>query len=1127
MRIVVMLLVLCCSAVASAQQYDEPTRSPTPTGAPTPPPVPPPGAPEFPPRQPGIPAAEERPEDPAPGPLAPDPGVPGDPGTPEAKTPPKPPATNRPSTPPPGSRRPVGPRTDGPNVVKVHKDDNGYVLMVDDVPTMVFGMNWGYMPIGENYTYSLWNKPDDVIMEALDGEMQLMKEMGVNVVRQYVGVPARWITYIYEKYGIYTALNHSVGRYGMNIDGVWVSPVDYSEPRFREVVKEELRELVAEYKDTPGLLMWLLGNENNYGLYWKSSEIEDLPEEQQGDARAVFLYSLFGEITDEIHAADDNHPVAIINGDVGFIDVIKEECPNIDIFGTNVYRGPSSRDLFEVVEVKLGRPVMYGEFGSDAFDAKRGIEDPIAQAVILQALWQEIYEQSYGKGRVQNAIGGMTFQWSDGWWKYNQEVNLDVHDTTASWANDAYQFDYVEGQNNMNEEWFGIAAKGRSNARGIYEVYPRAAYYVLQDAYKLDPYGPGTNLETIRQHFSRSGPRSTANEQSKLARLEKFTPIVRVDFNTYTTGGRQLDDPERDANRFGDTESIYLGMEVRPTNGIRGKVVINGLGNVALNPINEIFYEERGQPVGIEDVEGQVQVLSERFQIYEAEFDWDNKYFLLESFFRGEGHYHWGYEGDFFGLYPEVHQQFDIDTYNANAPTGVTFTGKNKIEGLTVAFGPELWWGANPTILGKYYRTFGDFKFGVIHQEDFAQRRPDTFASSVIPQPRSRKSTVYFGYTGKRITIEAGAISGRSNFIGQSYEFARRVDDGGYLDSGYEIFDSNIRFADTMGGKLKFTYNRSPFYWYVQGGMRGLVSDGGVDNTMTITGWSLKESGQGNHWAVSSGIAYYAGKVMLAPNFLAQRPLEGPLPFIPDFFDPETGVFFPGVQARNQLVDPFWVRSNRETYGFEFLLGWDPTPETPMYAWDNAKREDAKISIALDFVYKILPTSQDGAVAIGVPDDVVGPNFVFGFASAAPARNLWDVSVRTITNFTYNMRLVNWLYAGQGQANGDDSRTVSRFGTYGWYTLGSFNVNYFLKFNDWGPYDYHKDFNLTFPLQVLLDLSYAYEPPALYAPASTRFGVAGQFRNLNRFSNRYAFDPDAPNRKGREWEIKTYVQFVY
>ncbi|HSN85074.1 MAG TPA: glycoside hydrolase family 2 TIM barrel-domain containing protein, partial [Polyangiales bacterium] len=1043
------------------------------------------------------------------------------PATPPSEAPPPQPAVA-----PPGARAPPTQTTVGPNDVEVYKDENGYVLMIDGKPTMVFGMNWGYMPIGENYTYDFWGKPDDVIIEALDREMRLLKEMGVNVIRQYLGIPPRWVEYIYEKYGIYTVLNHTVGRYGMTIDGVWVNPIDYSDPRFRSLVKEQIAELVAQYKDTPGFLMWLLGNENNYGLYWKSNEIEDLPEAKQGDARATYLYSLFGELTDLIHSQDPNHPVAIANGDLGFLEVIKEECPNIDVFGSNVYRGPSSGDIFERVHEELGLPFMYTEFGADAFDAKRGMEDQIAQAVYLQAQWQEIYEQSYGKGRVQNAIGGMIFQWSDGWWKYQQEINLDEHDTTASWANAAYPHDYVEGENNMNEEWFGITSKGRSNARGIYDVYPRAAYYVLEDAFELDPYAPGTDLQKIRLHFGRLGPRMSADTQTKLSQLEKFRPILRFDFNTYTTGGRQLTDPERERTRFDHTESFFFGFETKPVKGVRADIVVNGLGNVARNPINEIFYENRGLPIAIRDPDGEVFALTgaNRFQVYQASFDWDSKYFLLESFFRGEGHYHWGYEGDFFGLYPEVHQQFDIDTYNANAPVGLVFAGKNKIEGLKIAFGPQLWWGANPSILGKYYRTFGDFKFAVIHQEDIAQQQAE-LASSAIPQPKSRKSTLYFGYAARRLTFEVGGMTSRSNFIGDNYEVARQVDEttgsNSYLESGYYIADGKVNFADTLGGRAKLTLNAAPVFWYIQGGYQGLVADGGADQTMTITGWSLKESGQGNHWAVSTGLAYYINKVMLGPNFLVQRPIEGPLPFIEDFFDAETGIYYPGVQGRNQLDDPFWVRSNRETYGFELLLGWDPTPATPMYAWDNAQREDALMTVALDFVYKILPTSQDAAVAIN--QDLI----LFAFPTGAPARNLWETSIRTITNFRYNMRLVNWIYTGQGQANGDDPRTVTRYGFYGWFTYSSFNINYHLKIDDWGPYDYHKDFNLTFPLQVMLDLSYAYEPPKLYAPAATRFGVRGEFRNLDRFSNRYRFDPLDPDRTGREWEIKTYVQFNY
>jgi hypothetical protein len=45
---------------------------------------------------------------------------------------------------------------------------------------------------------------DDFIKKALDDEMGLLKNMGVNTVRIYTGIPAKWITYIYENYGIYT-----------------------------------------------------------------------------------------------------------------------------------------------------------------------------------------------------------------------------------------------------------------------------------------------------------------------------------------------------------------------------------------------------------------------------------------------------------------------------------------------------------------------------------------------------------------------------------------------------------------------------------------------------------------------------------------------------------------------------------------------------------------------------------------------------------------------------------------------------------------------------------------------------------------------------------------------------------
>ena len=80
--------------------------------------------------------------------------------------------------------------------VSLHTSEDGMKLIVNGQDFMVNGMNWDYYPIGTNYSYSLWNQPDDIIQEALDTEMTLLKDMGVNCLRQYTGIQPRWIQYI-------------------------------------------------------------------------------------------------------------------------------------------------------------------------------------------------------------------------------------------------------------------------------------------------------------------------------------------------------------------------------------------------------------------------------------------------------------------------------------------------------------------------------------------------------------------------------------------------------------------------------------------------------------------------------------------------------------------------------------------------------------------------------------------------------------------------------------------------------------------------------------------------------------------------------------------------------------------
>ncbi|MEL7223240.1 MAG: glycosidase, partial [Bacteroidota bacterium] len=239
--------------------------------------------------------------------------------------------------------------------VVVQTDNEGMRLEVNGEDFMINGMNWDYFPIGTNYSYSLWNQPDDLVQAALDSEMSLLRNMGVNTVRMYSGVPARWIKYIYQKYGIYTMLNHSFGRYGLTIDGNWVAVTDYRDPRTQALLLSEVTELAREYKDTPGLLMFLLGNENNYGLFWAGAETEDFPDEEDerafiGESRGRPMYKLMNDAALQMKAIDGSHPVAICNGDLLFMDIVVEECPDVDIYGTNMYRGVSFGDAFQRVK---------------------------------------------------------------------------------------------------------------------------------------------------------------------------------------------------------------------------------------------------------------------------------------------------------------------------------------------------------------------------------------------------------------------------------------------------------------------------------------------------------------------------------------------------------------------------------------------------------------------------------------------------------------------------------------------------------------------------------------------------------------------------------------------------------
>lgn len=1008
--------------------------------------------------------------------------------------------------------------------VAVKKTEGGFKLNVNGKDLFINGINWDYFPVGTNYSYSLWTQPDDVIMAALDYEMPLLKNMGVNTIRQYAGVPARWIKYIYDKYGIYTMLNHSFGRYGLTVKGKWEANTDYSNTAVRELLLKEVKEMVSQYKNTPGLLLFLLGNENNYGLFWRGAETENIPmADRKSTKDAYHLYKLFNDAVREMKAIDNNHPMAICNGDLLFLDIIAKECADVDILGINTYRGLTFTDLYDRVKKEFGKPVMLTEFGSDAYNTQANKEDQEYQAKVLVSNWKEIYANAADMGKNGNSLGGFTFQFSDGWWKTGQTLNLDEHDATASWSNGGYLNDYKEGENNMNEEWFGICAKGKTNERGTYELYPRAAYYALKEVHQFNPYSKGAGVAYFDGIQITDAALRARGDKAALQAEDKgklYLSDLQANFSTYNTGGSLISTPKEDDPAtsgyptrlgFDHMQSFNIGVTAKPAPNMTANVQFNVLGNVAENPIDEVFYENRGRKITVNTPNGPVQMNSNnRIQLYRASYNWDAKIFKLTGFYR-TGHYHWGYEGDFFGLYPEANYGPNIDIYNGEAPFGFEIEGKKAIKGLKLAFGPELWWGANPAILAKYSRKVAKFDVTAMFHEDLTQRS-GLQSSFAVPTPKTRKAALSVSRKFDKFGFDIGGLWGGQPLNGRTFQLIR---DG-------KVYQDVIKSEDNFGGKIKLTYSSGIINWYGLASYMGLVANGGVDQTRTFTGWRLKDIGSGNMYNVLSGFTVTLGKLQIAPNFLYQKPIEGPIP---------ADVLAPG-RPRNILDDPFSVRSNRETVGGELLLTYDPTPATWMYEWDNDRQEDAKFAISADFVYRHLPTIQDAAIGI-----LGNGRTTFVFPGSAPAEDLWEVNTRVVSKLNPHLGIIANLYAGNGQANGSDKRTINRYG----FDLRTIYKKTKLiaigKFNDWGPFDYHRDFNLTFPLQLIADISTEIGKPDWFMLPGTKIGIRGTYRTLDRYSPRYSpiktidaagnWVPD-PNAigfpDGNEWEIRTYIQ---
>jgi hypothetical protein len=361
----------------------------------------------------------------------------------------------------------------------------GYVFYLKGRPFLIKGVSYNPTPIGKSYDYEFFSDPNKPWL--VDGK--LMKEAGINCIRIYstgsdLEKVKEFIKDMYERFGIYTIVSDWLG--------LWDYPyANYSDAEFREKTKERVLKIVRALKDQEGVLMWILGNENNYTFsgrirFWTSPEIEKLEDHcAKQEKRAEIYYSFVNELAKEIKKIDSVHPVALGNGEASFLNIAAANSPDIDVLAIIAYRGKTFGNIFTAIKTLFDKPILLSEFGCDSYDAYKEREDQEIQAEFILAQWKEIYANTtISKNINGNSIGGCLFEWTDEWWKHNEGYSEDwtMHNKEAGWSHGAYYFDIRAKDNlNMNEEWFGIVSLDKEIENNINKRIPKKAYYVLKE----------------------------------------------------------------------------------------------------------------------------------------------------------------------------------------------------------------------------------------------------------------------------------------------------------------------------------------------------------------------------------------------------------------------------------------------------------------------------------------------------------------------------------------------------------------------------------------------------------------------------------------------------------------------
>lgn len=241
-------------------------------------------------------------------------------------------------------------------------------------------------------------------------DIPLMQEMHANTLRTWSSFPA-------------------------NSDGIAILDKCYDNGVMviMTVDEQNYTTTVNYFKDHPAILMWLLGNEWNYNLFYgRYSNIDQ-------------CITAINNASAGIHSIDPTHPVATCYGDLPSGSILAS-CTGPDLWGFNVYRGISFGSLFSDWKSRSSKPMFLTEFGADAYNKNISAEDQNSQAYAVKTLWSQISNNLSAYDANKVCVGGCIFEFNDEWWKAGNPYSHD----TGGFDNGGV---YPDGH--ATEEWWG------------------------------------------------------------------------------------------------------------------------------------------------------------------------------------------------------------------------------------------------------------------------------------------------------------------------------------------------------------------------------------------------------------------------------------------------------------------------------------------------------------------------------------------------------------------------------------------------------------------------------------------------------------------------------------------------